>query len=148
MDFTPASNSQAETPIPPRGDPTDFAIASIWQGAVTSRSGFAAVPMSLLRLQGTLGISATDLIVLINLLAHRWRLEDAVFPRTSIVARRMGVDPRTVQRSIERLIKAGLMERETTRTGLRAYRFDKLNRLLAKDIESSLTIERDKSLDA
>jgi predicted transcriptional regulator len=117
-------------------------VAKKWQGAVTEGSGFVAVPLSLLRLQSEYGLSATDMMVLINLLAHWWSPDSNVYPRNSIIARRMGVDARTIQRSTKRLIDLGLMRRTSTLDGRRVFSFDTLAKRVARDVPKSFDIQR------
>jgi hypothetical protein len=71
--------------------------------------GFQVLPDVLLMSQIRLGLSATDLVVLVNICSFWWSREQPPFPRPSIIAGRMGLDPRSVQRSIRRLRKAGLV---------------------------------------
>lgn len=120
-------------------------VALKWKGAVTEGSGFVAVPLALLRLQSEYGLSATDMLVLINLLVHWWAPESTVFPRNNVIARRMGVDPRTVQRSTKKLIEAGLMRRMTAPDGKRVFTFDMLAERVARDLMRSFVVERFKS---
>lgn len=124
----------------PKIVPDDFdgaraiTVAGKWQGAVTPGSGFVAVPMSLLRLQSKYNLTATDMIVLINLLAHWWDPARPVYPRSTTIAKRMGVTKRTVQRSTERLLKSGMMERNFLEDGRRVFSFDVLAHRLSKDL--------------
>lgn len=76
-----------------------------------SIAGFQAVPDLLLKNQATLGLSATDLVVLLNVLMHWWYPAQKPFPRSTIISTRMGISPRTVQRSLNELEKAGLLVR-------------------------------------
>lgn len=115
-------------------------IKDKWQGAVTEGSGFVAVPMALLRLQTRLKLTATDMIVLVNLLAHWWDPARAVFPRSATIATRMGVAKRTVQRSTHKMVKAGLIDRAFLTYGdgkRRTFQFTPLAARLAKDINLS-----------
>lgn len=115
-------------------------IKDKWQGAVTEGSGFVAVPMALLRLQSKYGLTATELLVLINLLAHWWDASRAVFPRVSIIAKRMDVDVRTVQRCVQKLEKKGLLGRDRMEDGRRVFTFDVLAKRLAKDVTLAYAI--------
>lgn len=90
--------------------------------------------MSLLRLQSKYKLTPTDMLVLINLLAHWWDPTRTVFPRTTTIATRMGVDKRTIQRCTTKLIKAGLLTRLYLPDGKRAFSFDSLVSRLAQDI--------------
>jgi predicted transcriptional regulator len=118
-------------------DAVPITIKEKWQGAVTASSGFVAVPVSLLRLQTQLKLSATDMLVLINLLAHWWDPERSVFPRSTTIAQRMGVTKRTVQRSTNKLLKRGLVER-TFFEGRRTFQFTPLAHRLSRMIGTSL----------
>lgn len=72
-----------------------------------SIAGFQAVPDLLLKHQRELGLSPTDLAVLLNVLMHWWYPEKKPFPRSTTIAKRMGVTPRTVQRSLQQLEELG-----------------------------------------
>lgn len=76
--------------------------------------GFQAVPDLLLKNQAKLGISPTDMMVLLNVLMHWWYPKNKPFPRSGTISKRMGVTTRTVQRSIQNLIDARLISRETS----------------------------------
>lgn len=122
-----------------------------WQGAVTDGSGFVAIPISLLRLQTKLNLTATDMVVLVNLLAHWWDPARAVFPRSTTIATRMGVTKRTVQRSTQKMISAGLIEREFNEfqgTKRRTFQFTPLAACLAKEINLSNRLAGMESLGA
>ncbi len=72
-------------------------------------AGFTAVPNTLIRLQRELGLSSTELVVLLNILCHWWRAEEWPFPRMTTIAKRMGVNRRTVERAVYSLQKKGLL---------------------------------------
>jgi predicted transcriptional regulator len=108
------------------------AMQQMWGGAITEQSGFVAVPVSLLKAQDALGLSAVDMIVLINLLVHRWTATTGVYPRNTVIAKRMGVAPRTVQRSMQNLLEKGLMRRVRDEGGKRVLYFDPLLEKLAR----------------
>jgi predicted transcriptional regulator len=139
----------AAQPLAEADDTARVTIREKWQGAVTGRSGFVAVPLSLLRLQTKLGLSPTDMIVLINLLAHWWDPDKAVYPRTSTIAARIGVTKRTVQRSTSKMLKLGLIERELADNDAedrRTFQFHALAQRLASDLNLSLNIAGKESL--
>lgn len=133
----PLSNPLRPSPTTDAAEPLPVTVKEKWQGAVTEGSGFVAVPMSLLRLQTKLRLTATDMVVLINLLAHWWDPARAVFPRSSTIAARMGVAKRTVQRATQKMIKAKLIERGTLNLHgreLRTYQFTPLAERLSRDL--------------
>jgi DNA-binding MarR family transcriptional regulator len=74
------------------------------------------------------------MLVLINLLAHWWEPKTPVFPRSTTIATRMGVDLRTVQRATQKMEKAGLIERAKQADGKRVFSFDVLAKRLARDM--------------
>lgn len=118
-----------------------------WGDAVGEGSGFVAVPLPLLRLQAKLGLTPTDMLVLVNMLAHWWNPSAAVFPRTSTIARRMGVNDRTVQRSIGKLTRLGLAERGTDEKGRRTLQFSGLVKRLNRDLPAAMRIAGSERLD-
>jgi hypothetical protein len=83
----------------------------IWDGATAT--GFVAIPSVLLVNFKTLGVNPTEMLVLLNLLSF-WRPpEHSPYPKVSTIARRLNVDPRTVQRAIRNMEGLGLIR--TTR---------------------------------
>jgi len=133
---------------PPDGEEAKpSTIKDKWQGAVTQGSGFVAVPVALLRLQSKYGLTPTDMLVLINLLAHWWDPARAVYPRSTTIAKRMGVDKRTVQRATHKLEKAGLLSRDTTDEGRRVFTFDRLVAKLANDVPAAYVIQAHETYD-
>lgn len=125
----------------PEDEAAKITVKEKWQGAVTEGSGFVAVPMALLRLQSKYSLSATDMLVLINLLAHWWDPTLPVFPRSSTIAKRMGVTVRTVQRSTNILEQKGLMTRGKMPDGKRTFIFDPLAKRLARDLPAAYLVQ-------
>lgn len=80
-------------------------------------AGFQAVPDLLLKNQGNLGLTPTDMVVLLNILMHWWYPDQKPFPRPTTIAQRIGVSTRTVQRSIINIEASGLLARETSADG-------------------------------
>ncbi|HBR83220.1 MAG TPA: hypothetical protein DD861_03340 [Erythrobacter sp.] len=115
-------------------------VAEKWGKAVGPGSGWVAVPLSLLRLQQKYDLNPTEMLVLINLLAHWWSPESTVFPRNSIIAKRMNVDPRTVQRATKKLRDKGLMRSVELPTGKRAFVFEPLVKRLSKDMHDAFAM--------
>lgn len=85
-----------------------------WQKAADA--GFQMLPDILLKKQFELGLSPTEMLVLLNITMHWWYADQRPFPRTTTIAKRMGVDERTVQRAMRRLINLGLLEKEKEET--------------------------------
>lgn len=74
--------------------------------------GFAAVPSVLLTSFASLGITSTEFLVLLVLVSHWHSGDTGPYPRVSTIARRLGTTPRTVQRALTGLRKAGLLNWE------------------------------------
>lgn len=92
------------------GTATTKSVHEKW-GAALNMSGFQAVPNVLLSMQWNLGLSTTDLVVLLHLNRHWWSRDRAPYPRPMLIAEKMGVHRRTVERSLERMEANGLIER-------------------------------------
>lgn len=91
-------------------EPTLSTIHRRWRGAVTTaETGFTAVPDVLIRSQGQLELSSTEMVVLLNILMHWWRDDDWPFPRISVIGKRMGTSRRTVERAVRSLQAKGLV---------------------------------------
>jgi hypothetical protein len=75
--------------------------------AYATKMGRSLVPAN----QHKLGLSATDLVVLINLTMQWWYRDRLPFPKSATIAKRMGASVRTVQRSLNRLEKLALVEK-------------------------------------
>ncbi len=81
--------------------------------ATAAEAGFQTLPDILLKKQVELGLSPTDMLVLINITMHWWYRDQLPFPRSVTIAERIGADPRTVQRSIRKMQDLELIERKT-----------------------------------
>ena len=106
-----------------------------WGAAVTGgRNGYQLLPDVLVRHQVKLGLSCTDMCVLLNICMHWWENDptNMPHPRPDQIARRLGTNSRTVQRSIAKMVRLDLIERmpvERTAKGLLVRKFN-LNGLL------------------
>ena len=80
-------------------------------------AGFQPVPDLLLKHQNRLGLSPTNVVVLLNVLMHWWYPEQKPFPRSTTIAKRMGLSPRAVQRSLQQLQNLGLLTRQSSVDG-------------------------------
>jgi hypothetical protein len=89
---------------------SEVRIQDRWGTAL--KNGFVVVPVSLLRRQGALGIENTEMVVLLQLLAHWHEDEKPVWAAYSSFAKEMGVSERTVQRAISSLAEKKLVEIE------------------------------------
>jgi DNA replication protein DnaD len=110
---------------------------------VVSEPGFLSIPDVLLMHQKELGISSEELNVLLNVLAHWWRPESKVFPRTSTIAFRMGASLRSVQRAMQSLVKKGLIKRDKTNEGVTYYDVTPLRDALTPYAQIRLKMQKD-----
>lgn len=84
-------------------------IAARWGDA--AGAGFTPVPNTLMRAQAKLGLSPTEVVVVLNILLHWWERDRMPFPSTPAIAKRSGLSVRTVQRSLKSLEEKGLIGR-------------------------------------
>jgi DNA-binding transcriptional ArsR family regulator len=89
-------------------------------------AGFVAVPNILLRSQEKLGLSANDVLVMLNIIMHWWHRDRRPSPRATAIAKRSGLGHRTVQRSLKRLEQLGLIERVRVAKDKTEYSLDGL----------------------
>lgn len=86
------------------------ASADKW-GAKVIDLGFCILPSLLLRAQRRLGLSPTQLAVLIQLADFWWDAGRKPFPKKADLAQRLSLSERQVQRYIVELEQAGLVQR-------------------------------------
>ena len=82
-----------------------------WPEAVMAR-GYATIPSILFWGQANLGLSPDQFNVLLQLVSHWWTKDVNPHPSKETIARRMGKDPRTVQRHLTALEDAGFIKRK------------------------------------
>ena len=75
----------------------------------------ALVPSPLLRAQRRLGLSPTQLAVLMQLCDFWWDSERKPYPSKATLAERLGLSPRQVQRHVAELETAGIVRRTQRR---------------------------------
>lgn len=128
------------------------AVEGIWGKDVASH-GYAAVPSVLIRGQRRIGISPTQLNIIVQLLDY-WRdPARKPFPSKRDLANRMGVTQKTVQNNIRELEKKGLVQREFRKTiagdyNSNVYHLDGLVeqvRLLEPEFEAERVKRREKA---
>ncbi len=95
------------------------------------QAGWVAFPSILLEKQQAIGLTPTDVNIILYLLSYWWTAENKPYPSKASIAKAIGVEPRTVQRRIAALEKAGLIWREERRTSKNGsdtnrYHFDGL----------------------
>jgi DNA-binding transcriptional ArsR family regulator len=83
-----------------------------WGSALDA--GFQSVPNVLIQSHRKLGLDPLDVLILLNLNMHWWTATDLPFPRASLLAERIGITRRTIERRLVKLQKAKLIERLPT----------------------------------
>ena len=83
-------------------------------GSNSSALGWVAIPTLLLFSQKELGITSSELNVLLNVIAHWWEKSKYPFPSQGAIAYRSGLSLKTVQRALNGLEAKGLIIKEHT----------------------------------
>lgn len=73
--------------------------------------GFQPVPHALFKHQAALELSNSEMVTLLNILDFWWLSDRLPFPGVAMLAKRMGVSERSVQRAVERLEQRQLVKR-------------------------------------
>lgn len=105
-----SQESAAENVVRFPGKETGRASEKKW-GKEVIALGFCIVPSLLLRAQNRLGLNPTQVAVLMQLCDFWWDRERKPYPSKAVLAERLGLSPRQVQRHIADLETAGLVER-------------------------------------
>ena len=80
-------------------------------GKALDGTGFQIVPNLLLTQQGNLGLSTTDIVVLLHLNRYWWTRDQHPYPSPTRIAGQMGLHPRSVERCLKRLAAKGAIRR-------------------------------------
>ena len=110
-------------------------------GKAVMSHGQYIVPALLLRAQARLTVNSTEMMVLLQLLDFWWTEDSSAHPSIQTVADRVALSPKQVQRTVNALVKKGLITRINRTLPGRGktsneYKFDGL-------IEKLKLIERD-----
>jgi len=74
-------------------------------------AGWSGIPNIIIEKQQALGLSALDINIILYLSTFWWKQRDLPHPSVERIAEAVGVKPRTVQKRMAGLEKAGLMHR-------------------------------------
>jgi hypothetical protein len=80
-------------------------------GKLNMRAGWVGFPSAVIQFQDQLQLSSTELNVLLQIADHWWDPERHPYPSKGLIAKRMQMYPRSIQRIITRLQVRGLIER-------------------------------------
>jgi|GEM_PF-5793514 len=83
--------------------------------------GFSQIPDVLFASQDKLGIDVTEMVVLLNVLSYWWYDERKPFPKSSTIAQRTGLSPRTVQRTLQKLQQKEMLKKTKSDWGYRMF---------------------------
>lgn len=91
-------------------------IEERWGKPLTD-AGWTPIPSTFLIYQRRLGLDALDLNIIAQIAKHWWEPGKLPFPSKKSIADAIGVEPRTVQRRITKMVKAGLLTRLERKDG-------------------------------
>jgi hypothetical protein len=80
-------------------------------GAPVMNLGFSIIPSLLFKAQDRLGLSATQLAVILQLADHWWDADRNPWPSKALLASKMGIKARQIQRVIAELEQRGYVRR-------------------------------------
>lgn len=80
-------------------------------GPLVAKMGHLQTPSLLLKAQDRLGLSPTQLNVLLQVMDHWWNAAANPYPSKQLIANKMGMTPRQVQRVIAELETGGFIRR-------------------------------------
>jgi len=80
-------------------------------GTEVMKHGYCIIPSILLQAQARLLISAQQMIVLLQLVEHWWHEDSKVFPAKALLASRIGLSTKQIQRHIAVLEQKKLVKR-------------------------------------
>lgn len=119
----------------------------IW-GKPVLKHGYAGIPSILIRAQARLGLSPTQMNIVVQLLDYWFDPQRPPFPSKKELAKRIGINPKTVQINIRALEDAGYIRREMRKTtsgdwNSNRYHLDGLVNKI-QELEPEFTRARDK----
>ena len=120
---TDRSSLRADTVSAAPQPPSESASALRAKWGAALDAGFVALPNVLVTNFADLRITPTQFLVLTVLLSHWWTADAKPFPRVATIARRLSTTPRTVQRALNALRAAGLIDWERVQVLDRASSF-------------------------
>ena len=133
--------------FPKSGKRNTSSTERIWGKAVYA-CGYVAVPSILIQAQRRLGLSPTQLNIIVQLLDYWREPSRKPFPPKKDLAKRIGVTEKTIQNNIRDLEKAGLIRREIRKTAVGDYNTNiyHLDGLVSKvqELEPEFTAQRRK----
>lgn len=116
----------------PNQQPKKKELEAKW-GKDVIKAGYTVIPNVLLEHQHQIGLDATDLAILAQIVRFWWYEDNLPHPGKVRLATHLGVHSRTVQRRIARMERAGLLERIERHTkGAQRSNFYRLTGLIER----------------
>jgi len=109
-DSARAPSALAPAPAPRSATPMDTVLTRKWTAAVIAH-GYTAVPDLLLSHMSQLGLTPTELVLLLQLLRYWWTAEHLPFPSKRKLAQAMGCSEKNVQKVMKGLEARGFVVR-------------------------------------
>lgn len=80
-------------------------------------AGFTALPNVIFRHQKALKLKPLDVLIILHLASYWWKPHENPWPSKGTIADALNVDPRTVQRSIQKMERLGYVQRIHRKSG-------------------------------
>ena len=80
-------------------------------GSPLLSEGFTVMPNIVFQHQKALKLKPLDVLILLHLIAYWWKANEPPRPAKGTIAMALNVDPRTVQRAVEKMEKLGYIKR-------------------------------------
>lgn len=100
---------------------TNYAFANKWTPRIAQK-GYAALPNLLIEHQADLGITPSEMAVVIGLLAKKWSKSNP-YPSVKTLSRQSGLAANTVRNQLRRLERKGLIKRQFRQGASSEYDF-------------------------
>lgn len=103
--------------MPPKktGQQASQAIEKKWGKPLTA-AGWTAIPNVIFERAQAFPLEPLDIVIILNLAGYWWKAGNDPYPSKASLAAAIGVTPRTIQRRIAAMEKAGFIERIERKT--------------------------------
>jgi DNA-binding HxlR family transcriptional regulator len=121
--------------------PEQVPVSQLAKWGDAGRAGFQVIPNVLFRAQKHLGVDCVDILILLNLSLHWWGPYSLPYPSPALIAERMNVSKRTIERRLQTLEKSGFIKRlpaKAPQEGKPKVRSFEMSGLVAKLEEAAL----------
>lgn len=110
---------------------TQGGIEKKWGKAIAG-AGWTAVPNILLEKCHAIGLTTTDLAILLQIMKYWWQPDGVAFPAKATIATALNLNARTVQRRIAAMEELGIVQRRRRpgSNGTNEYHLDGLKKML------------------